>query len=77
MPDREAVADFDFGAVFGARAEEGADYALLVCVAAEGVVEDGEDCLEAGGGGGQLGCWEGGEGGWVWGWAHLGLYYHV
>ena len=39
MPDGEAVADFDFGAIFAARAEEGADYALLVGVAAEGVVE--------------------------------------
>lgn len=45
MPDGKAIADLDFGAILAADAEEGADYALLVGVAAEGVVEDGEDGL--------------------------------
>lgn len=40
-----AVADFDLGAVFAARAEEGADDSFLVYGAAGCVVEDGEDSL--------------------------------
>ena len=42
VADGEAIADFDFLAFFAADAEKGADYALLVGVAAEGVVENGE-----------------------------------
>lgn len=45
MPHCEAIADFDFLAIFASDAEEGANYALLVGVAAKGVVEDGEDSL--------------------------------
>lgn len=45
MPYGEAIADFDFLAIFATDAEKGADHALLVRVAAEGVVEDGEDGL--------------------------------
>jgi hypothetical protein len=44
--DGVAVGDCDFGAVFAAGAEEGADYAVLFERAAEGVVEDREDCLQ-------------------------------
>lgn len=43
--DGVAVADLDFGAILAAGAEEGADDALLVGGAAEGVVEYGEDGL--------------------------------
>jgi hypothetical protein len=43
--DGIAVADLDFGTVFAARSQEGADDALLVGWPAEGVVEDGEDGL--------------------------------
>jgi hypothetical protein len=43
--DGIAVADLDFGTVFAARAEEGADDALLVGGPTEGVIEDGEDGL--------------------------------
>jgi len=43
--DGIAVADLDLGAVFAAGAEEGADDALLLGGAAEGVIEDGEDGL--------------------------------
>jgi hypothetical protein len=46
--DGIAVADLDFGAVFAAGAEEGADDAFLLGGAAEGVVEDGEDGLVLG-----------------------------
>lgn len=41
-----AVADLDFGAVFGAGAKQCADYTLLVRVAAQGVVEDGKYGLD-------------------------------
>lgn len=44
--DGIAVADLDFGAIFAAGAEEGADDALLVGRAAQRVVEDGEDGLD-------------------------------
>ena len=51
MPDCETISYFDFLAIFAADAEEGADYALIVCiavcVAAEGVVEDREDGLDS------------------------------
>ena len=51
VPDCETISYFDFLAVFAADAEEGADYALIVCiavcVAAEGVVEDREDGLDS------------------------------
>ena len=40
VADGEAIADFDLGAIFAAGAEEGADDAFLVGVAAKGVVED-------------------------------------
>lgn len=58
--DGVAVADLDFGAVFAAHTEEGADDAVLVGGAAGGVVEDAEeglrvDCDVDGGGGGGLG----------------------
>jgi hypothetical protein len=43
--DGIAIADLDFGAIFAAGAEEGADYALLVFGPAERVVEDREDGL--------------------------------
>jgi hypothetical protein len=43
--DGIAVADLDLGAVFAAGSQQGADDALLVGGAAEGVVEDGEDSL--------------------------------
>jgi hypothetical protein len=43
--DGIAVADLDFGAVFAAGAEQGANDAFLLSGAAEGVVEDGEDGL--------------------------------
>lgn len=46
--DGIAVADLDFGAVFAAGAEEGADDAFLLGGAAEGVVENGEDGLVLG-----------------------------
>ena len=45
MTHGEAIPDFDFLAIFAADAEEGADYALLLSVSAERVVEDGEDGL--------------------------------
>ncbi len=45
MPDCEAVADLDFLAIFAADAEEGTNYALLVGVTAQGVVEDGKYSL--------------------------------
>ena len=45
MTHGEAVPDFDFLAIFAADTEEGADYALLLSVSAERVVEDGEDGL--------------------------------
>lgn len=40
-----AIADLDFGAIFAAVAEECADDTLLVGIAAERVIEDGEQCL--------------------------------
>ena len=43
--DGVAVADLDFGAIFTAGAEKGADDALLVGGTARGVVEDAEECL--------------------------------
>jgi hypothetical protein len=43
--DGIAVADLDLGAVFAAGSQKGADDALLVGGAAEGVVKDGEDSL--------------------------------
>lgn len=50
MPDCEAIANFDFLPIFAADAQEGADYAFVVgvavCVAAERVVEDGENGLK-------------------------------
>ena len=45
VSDGEAVADLDFLAIFAADTEQGADYALLVGIAAERVVKDGEDSL--------------------------------
>jgi len=36
----EAVPDLDLRAIFVARAQKGTDYALLVDVTADGVVED-------------------------------------
>lgn len=57
--DCVAVADVNFGAIFGADAEEGADYTLLVGGTAGGVVEDREEGLgldvDCYGGGGLLG----------------------
>ena len=46
MPHCEAVANFDLLAIFAADAEEGTDYALLVGIATEGVIEDGKDGLD-------------------------------
>ena len=43
--DGVAVADLDFGAIFAARAEEGANDAFLVGGATEGVIEYREDGL--------------------------------
>lgn len=40
-----AVADFDLGAIFATDAQQRADYTLLVGVATEGVVDDGEESL--------------------------------
>lgn len=45
MWDGVAVLDGDFGAIIAARAEQGADYAVLVFGAAERVVEDAEEGL--------------------------------
>ena len=45
MAHSEAVPNFDFLAIFATDAEEGADYALLLGISAERVVEDGEDGL--------------------------------
>lgn len=55
--DGVAVLNGDFGTVVAAVAEESADYAVLVFVPAEGVVEDGEEglrleCYVDGGGAG-------------------------
>lgn len=43
--DGVAVLDGDFGAIVAACAEQGADYAVLVFGASEGVVEDAEEGL--------------------------------
>lgn len=43
--DGVAVADLDFGAILAADSEQGADDALLVGIAAQRVVEDGEEGL--------------------------------
>ena len=45
MADCKTISNFNFLAIFATDAEEGADYALLIGVAAEGMVEDGEDGL--------------------------------
>lgn len=45
MAHGEAIPDFDFLAIFAADAEECANYALLLGVSAERVVEDREDGL--------------------------------
>ena len=45
MTDGEAIPDLDFLTIFTANAEESADHTFLVSVAAERVVEDGEDGL--------------------------------
>jgi hypothetical protein len=51
--DGEARANFDFGAIFGAGADEGTDYAgrlsIFSRVSSDSVVEDGEDGLWRGG----------------------------
>jgi hypothetical protein len=44
--DGVAVSDFDFGAIFAADSEEGANDALLIRVSAKGMIEDGEYCLQ-------------------------------
>ena len=46
MADCEAISDLDFLAIFAADSEEGADYAHLILVWSDGVVEDGEDDLD-------------------------------
>ncbi len=68
MPHCEAIADFDFLAIFASDAEEGANYALLVGVAAKGVVEDGEDSLFPKL---KITAWR------IWAATYLRLYYHV
>lgn len=60
MWDGEATADLDHTAVVAADAEEGADDAVLVFVATEEMVQDGEenywvDVALLGGGGGRVG----------------------
>jgi hypothetical protein len=68
MPHCEAIADFDFLAIFATDAEEGANYALLVGVAAKGVVEDGEDSLFPTL---KITAWR------IWAATYLRLYYHI
>lgn len=45
MPNGETIPNLDFLAFFAAHTEEGANHALLVGIAAQGVVEDREDGL--------------------------------
>lgn len=68
MPHCEAIADFDFLAIFATDAKEGADYALLVGVTAKGVVEDGEDSLFPTY---KIIAWR------IWAATYLRLYYHI
>lgn len=46
MSHCKAIPNFNFLAIFAADSKEGADNALLVCISAEGVVENGEDGLK-------------------------------
>lgn len=45
MADGETGANFNFGAIFRSATEKRADDSFLVSIAAERVVEDGENCL--------------------------------
>jgi hypothetical protein len=45
VADGKTASDFDFGAIFTSGAQQRANNTVLVGVAAEGVVEDGENGL--------------------------------